>query len=105
MLRSDPSIECYNGDHWLAFTFSVLVLGVCAVATPLVLFRTIRAKLLEQEARHGQVMAEGAGELTAEEEAAYTAAFKRYDADRSGEIDDTELGKLLEEKVARPACV
>jgi hypothetical protein len=48
VLRSDPSIECYNGDHWLAFGLSAFIVGICAVAIPTVLFLQIRRGLLSQ---------------------------------------------------------
>jgi hypothetical protein len=54
VLRSDPSIECYNGSHIAALLVALVVVGVCGVATPIVLFRRIRRELLAQvPAKHG----------------------------------------------------
>ena len=48
VLRSDPSIECYNGDHWLALALSLFVIAVYAVAVPVLLFKKIKGGLRAQ---------------------------------------------------------
>jgi hypothetical protein len=48
VLRSDPSIECYNSSHIAAFLVSIVVVGICGIATPTVLFLRIRRELLAQ---------------------------------------------------------
>jgi hypothetical protein len=92
VLRSDPSIECYSGDHWLAFAASLLVFAACAVATPAFLFRKIRQTLREQGEAHAKAGTPAAAEdLTQRQTDIYTDAFNKYDADGSGKIDDEEL--------------
>ena len=48
VLRSDPSIECYNGEHWLAFVVALLVVGIWGVAVPITLFIKIKRGRLDQ---------------------------------------------------------
>jgi hypothetical protein len=98
VLRSDPSIVCWNSEHILAFVASLLIFVVCAIATPTVLFQRIRQTLREQDEAHAKESVECAGELTKEEVEAYTAAFERYDVDGDGEIDDEEFSCILAEK-------
>ena len=99
VLRSDPSIECYNGDHWLAFVVSLLVVAICGIATPALLFRQIKRGLLAQEETHNKEMVQStSARLTAVEKLTYQAAFERYDKNDSGTIDEEELSCILEEQ-------
>ena len=77
VLRSDPSIECYSGDHWLAFAASLLVFAACAVATPAFLFRKIRQTLREQGEAHAKADTPAAAEdLTQQQTDIYTKVRK-----------------------------
>jgi hypothetical protein len=98
MLRSDPSIACYDGDHNLAFVVALLVFTLCTIATPMFLFRTIRNRLLEQDAAGSSESVESAAKLTPEETDVYTAVFEQYDTDGCGRIDDEQFSCILEER-------
>ena len=45
VLRSDPSIECYNGSHIVGLLVALIVVGICSGVFPIFLFRKIRARL------------------------------------------------------------
>jgi hypothetical protein len=98
VLRSDPSIVCWDSAHVLAFVAAVFIFCVCAIGTPVFLFRSIRQALLDQDKQHKMEVVGLAEDLTQGQTDAYTAVFHRYDADGSGTIDDVELSCVLEEK-------
>jgi hypothetical protein len=106
VLRGDPSVECWDSAHYIAFVVALLVFAAFAVATPMFLFRSIRQSLAKQDEAQGVELSQlstSAGALrqsVAEdrERETFTAAFHKYDADANGQIDEEELGCILEEK-------
>lgn len=100
-LRSDPSIQCWDSAHVVAFIVALLIFVVAGIVTPALLFRKIRNGLSTQEEAHVSESKKElaiAGELTPDEKKAYVAAFEWYDADGSGAIDQEELSRILEVK-------
>jgi hypothetical protein len=105
LLRSDPSIECWNGAHWLALGVGAMVFALSGVATPVLLLRalkrTIDTQALEKFDSQDKDQGAAAGGLSIDEEARFTRAFARYDVDGNGWIDQAEMLHLLEEQTGR----
>jgi hypothetical protein len=98
VLRSDPSIECWNRDHILAVVAAAVVVGTCGVAVPIMLYLKISRSLRDQEGFQRRDQGKHAAELTDEERKVFVAKFERYDANHSGSIDEDELSSILEEQ-------
>ena len=97
VLRSDPSIVCWDSAHIAAFVFAVLLFAIFGVATPLLLLQRIRKELSDQD-ESNKLRRVADSRLTSEEEGIYKALFSYYDADSNGWIDEEELSCILEQQ-------
>jgi hypothetical protein len=107
VLRSDPSIRCWDSEHLPALILSFGIVALCSLLFPIILFRKIRARLaanLESDRLAAMAMPKG---LTLKERQLFESAFQKYDDDGSGLIDEDELRALLTEKarLRAPAAV
>jgi hypothetical protein len=96
ILRSDPSIVCWDSAHWLLVAVGATAFVLCGIVTPVVLLLALKRTIASQAvitSRDGAA----AEELTAEEKMGYTRAFERYDANGSGHIDPAEMLQLLKD--------
>ena len=113
VLRSDPSVTCWDGAHLMATGVGAAIFIVCGILTPLLLLRALK-RAVEAQKRDGSLprvsdtnedvsMATAAHVelLTSEEKARYTRAFVRYDRDGNGSIDQKEMLHLLEDQTGK----
>jgi hypothetical protein len=94
LLRSDPSIVCWDSAHVIAMFVAVAVFLCCCTVAPLLLLRALKHTIGAQRTNSDETATEG---LSPAVEANYRRAFERYDSDGSGLIDQLEMHQLLED--------
>jgi hypothetical protein len=85
ILVFDYAVSCYDADHYVVMMFAVIALLVCVVIVPSFLFVHVRREILRRDAKLG--MRGGLG---------MQQWFEKVDVDRSGGIEITEMGLLLQ---------
>ena len=108
VLRSNPSIVCWDGLHLLAVAAGAIVIAACGFIAPLLLLRALK-RTIDEQTRHsrpdapdGSAESEAEG-LSTEEKARFARVFARFDRDGNGLIDKDEMLHLLEEQTRHKA--
>ena len=107
VLRSDPSIVCWDGPHLLALGTGAIVIVACGVIAPLLLLRALKQTIDKQQARDlrpdapDDAEVEGLPGLSTDEKARFARVFARFDRDGNGLIDKQEMLQLLEDHTER----
>jgi hypothetical protein len=102
VLRSDPSIVCWDGPHLLAVAAGITVVAACGVIAPLLLLRALKQTIDKQQTRVSRPDAPGVDPepegLSTQEKARFARVFTLFDRDGNGSIDKHEMLHLLEER-------